>query len=54
MIVSRYGQKADGDHCPVRGPYKTSPWKGIMQFFQEFKEGLRVMTLTGNGMKKKF
>lgn len=40
VIVSRYGVQTDGDPCLVRGPYGISPWKGIMRFFQEFKEGL--------------
>lgn len=52
MVSSRHGIMDNGDPCPVRGLYGSSPWKGIMRFFSEFKEGLVLEV--GNGRKTKF
>lgn len=52
VVLSRHGVQDNGDPSPVKGPYSSSPWKGIMRFFLEFKDELRMKI--GNKQKTKF
>lgn len=45
--MSRDEIQVNGDFYLVRGSYGSSPWKGILRFYLEFKEGLGVKV--GNG-----
>lgn len=39
IIASKYGVQLDGSSCLVRGPFVTSHWKGIMNFYIESGSG---------------
>lgn len=51
VIATQYGVQPNGDPRLVWGPYGTSPWKGIMNLFQDYKKGLRVEVGNGQGTK---
>lgn len=52
VVATKYRVMEDKDPLPVRGLHGIGPWKGIMDCFRDYLEGVRI--LMGDGRRTKF
>lgn len=51
-MATKFGIEDGWDYSASGGPFGRSPWRGIMQFLPQFREGLALVV--GDGRQVKF